>query len=221
MTDTETLQTRTIDIEDLSFDRGAHLLVNRALQAIAVGERLGVRGRAPELAVHLRSWCRARGHDLSWPDSPDKSDTAAADTEGGSSPLIAWVTRGGFEVGRWRGAEQAGLPDASIEGAVVERPAASWGLAARGATVEAGAPPFHFGITDKTEIWAENIPRLYAQAVAAQWDPATAIDWDAAFDLPVDVESAVVQVMTYLIENECRRSFWRKFTRISARRCNY
>src|SRR4029078_12186683 len=44
--------------------------------------------------------------------------------------------------------------------------------------------------------------RLYAQAVAAQWDPAKAIDWDAAFEPPAEVEDAVVQVMTSLVENE-------------------
>ena len=43
---------------------------------------------------------------------------------------------------------------------------------------------------------------MYAQAAAAQWDPATAIPWDSAFDLPDEVEDAVVQVMTYLVENE-------------------
>ena len=43
---------------------------------------------------------------------------------------------------------------------------------------------------------------MYAQAAAAQWDPATAVPWDAEFDLAGDVEHAIVQVMTYLIENE-------------------
>ena len=51
-------------------------------------------------------------------------------------------------------------------------------------------------------MWAESVPRLCQQAAAAQWNPATAIDWDAPFDLPEEVESAVVQVMTYLVENE-------------------
>ena len=40
------------------------------------------------------------------------------------------------------------------------------------------------------------------QAVAAQWDPETAIPWNAPFELADDVEDAIVQVMTYLIENE-------------------
>ncbi len=51
-------------------------------------------------------------------------------------------------------------------------------------------------------MWSDEIPRLYAQAAAAQWDPATAIPWSAPFSLPDEVEDAVVQVMTYLVENE-------------------
>src|SRR5690606_27461953 len=50
--------------------------------------------------------------------------------------------------------------------------------------------------------WADDVPRLYRQAVAAQWDPATAIPWDAPVTLADDVEDAIVQVMTYLVENE-------------------
>ncbi len=54
----------------------------------------------------------------------------------------------------------------------------------------------------RSEIWTDLAPKLYAQAAAAQWDPATAVDWDAAVELPDEVEAAVVQVMTYLVENE-------------------
>jgi hypothetical protein len=40
-------------------------------------------------------------------------------------------------------------------------------------------------------------------AAAAQWDPATAVDWTAPIDaVPPEIERAVVQVMTYLVENE-------------------
>ena len=85
---------------------------------------------------------------------------------------------------------------------MVEHPPATWGLAARGAKVEAGGPAFRFTLSDKDSLWAEEAAGMYAQAVAAQWDPATAIDWDAPFDIPEEVEDAVVQVMTYLIENE-------------------
>jgi hypothetical protein len=50
-------------------------------------------------------------------------------------------------------------------------------------------------------VWTDLAPKLYAQAAAGQWDPATAIEWSPP-DLPDDVESAVIEVMTYLVENE-------------------
>jgi len=197
MTDMVSSPSRTIDIEELGFDRGAHLLIKRALSGGAVGERLGIRGRDAALAVHLRAWCRSQGHEIIWPEMPPAE---AATTE--SSPLIAWVVRGSAPEVRWRGAEQAGLPDSLVQGAVNDHPPATWGLAARGARVEAGGPEFFFGLNSKEQVWAEGIPRLYAQAAAAQWNPATAIDWGEPFELAPEIESAVVQVMTYLIENE-------------------
>uniref|UniRef100_UPI002622A826 ferritin-like domain-containing protein n=1 Tax=Trebonia sp. TaxID=2767075 RepID=UPI002622A826 len=55
---------------------------------------------------------------------------------------------------------------------------------------------------DRDHVWADIAPRLYAAAAAAQWDPATAVDWSAQVHLPETAERAVVQVMTYLVENE-------------------
>lgn len=169
----------TIDLGALGLDRGGHLLLERALRQVSVGDRVAVRGSGAELTTHLRGWCRARGHALEL---------------AGEVPV---VVRGSAQVGRWRGAELTGEP-----GAVVEDAPARWGLAARGATIEAGAPAFDFPLHVRTEVWADEAARLYAQAAAAQWDPATSIPWDAPFELPADVEDAVVQVMTYLIENE-------------------
>ena len=85
---------------------------------------------------------------------------------------------------------------------MVDKPDARWGLAARGARVEAGSPEMRFALSDKDVVWADEAERLYAQGAAAQWDPATAIPWDAPIEHPEEVEDAVVQVMTYLIENE-------------------
>ena len=199
MIEREKSPARIIDINDLGFDRGAHLLVKRALMDIAVGEKLGIRGRAPELAVHLRGWCRAQGHDVLWPEGESQ---VIGESDASASPLVAWVVRGSAVTGRWRGAERAGFADASVPEAVVDRPSARWGLAARGARVEAGGPEFHFNLDVKKEVWADSTPRLYAQAAAAQWDPQTAINWNDPVELPPEVEEAVVQVMTYLIENE-------------------
>ncbi len=172
----------TIDIESLGLAEGALLLIRRALAEVPAGGVLRVRGRAPDWALHLAAWCRQQGHGL----QPCEAHEAL-------------VTRGAQADGRWRGAQAAagdtpGLPaDEALPG---------WGLAARGATVEAGSPPFAFALRRRRELWAATAGELYRQAAAAQWDPATAIDWDAPFDLPDAIEDAVVQVMTYLIENE-------------------
>lgn len=198
--ETEISPSLIIDIDGLGLDAGAHLLIKKALADVPVGGKIGVRGNAPDLAVHLRGWCRAQGHEIIWPENSSITDKAVQPT--GDSPLVTWIVRGSAAPGRWRQAETSGASDPRQPGAVVDRPPAKWGLAARGAKVEAGGPEFHFRLDHKEKVWADNVPRLYLQAAAAQWNPGTAIDWDAPFELPDEIEAAVVQVMTYLIENE-------------------
>jgi hypothetical protein len=164
----------TIDLGELGLDEGAHLLIERGLRRDA---RIIVAGSSPSLASDLAGWCRARGH-------------AVERVDGGFA-----IARGPHD--RRRGAERAGGVDR-----VVDHPPAWWGLAARGALVEPGAPVLDFPLASKRDVWADEAARLYAQAAAAQWDPATAIPWDAPIDHDDEIEDAVVQVMTYLIENE-------------------
>ena len=171
----------TIDLEGLGLDAGGHLLVQRALSPLPVGARLEVRGRHPALGVHLAAWAREHGHGLN--------------VDAGVPVLV----KGPADDARWRSAERAGGADPS---AVVRRAPARWGLAARGALVESGGPPLAADLVDRDVVWSELAPKLYAQAVAGQWDPATAVDWQAPFELAPEVEAAVVQVMTYLVENE-------------------
>jgi len=142
-------------------------------RALASASEVRVRGTSPTLAVDLPAWCRARGHVF----------------------RDGVIARGAAD--RTPGAERAG----SIERAV-DDPPARWGLAARGALVEAGAPELELALSHKADVWADEAARLYAQAAAAQWDPATAVPWDAPVTHPPEVEDAIVQIMTYLIENE-------------------
>lgn len=188
---TEQLKTSvspTINLEQLGFDAGAHLLVKHGLQAVPPGGELCVVGDSPGWESQLSAWCRSQGH-------------ACQVSEQNGRPL-ARVTRGDAQAGRWRGALHSGHADPSSEGAIAEKAQASWGLAARGATVEAGSPAIHFRLDRKSEVWTDSAADLYAQAAAAQWNPATEIDWNAPFELPDIVEDAVVQVLTYMIENE-------------------
>ena len=166
----------TIDLEQLGFDRGAHLLVDRALRAVPVGGAVRVRGTDPQLWLHARAWARDHGH--------------AVDGE--------LIVKGAAEAARWRDATRAGSPG---DPSPLADP--RWGLAARGALVEAGGPVLAVAdLHDKDAVWADIAPKLYAQAAASQWDPDRAIDWTGPDELPREVEDAVVQVMTYLVENE-------------------
>jgi hypothetical protein len=108
---------------------------------------------------------------------------------------------------RWVGAERAGPDEAPGPGesrasSVVRHPPTHWGLAARGAWVEAGGPEPRFALADGDELWSDRAGDIYRQGLAAQWDPATAIDWTGALEHDPVVERAVVAVMTYLVENE-------------------
>lgn len=172
-----------VDLEDLGLGEGGHLLIARGLTTARV---ITVRGRDPALAIDLPAWCRSVGHAL-------------ADLRRGAI-VTATITR--TTADRWVGAERAGHADPQAPGALAATPPARWGLAARGALVEAGAPAFGFALADRDAVWTDDAPRLYAAAAAAQWDPATAIPWDAPCAHPPEVEDAVVQIMTYLIENE-------------------
>jgi len=178
----------TIDIETLALDQGALLLIRHALAQLSPGGSLLVRGAAPAWDIHLAAWCRQQGHALRF------------ETDASGTPT-ACVTRAASAEGRWRDAQPAAAPDSGVAEAAAEA-SPGWGLAARGATVEAGSPRFEFALRRKHELWAATAGELYRQAAAAQWDPETAIAWDSAFELPGVVEAAVVQVMTYLIENE-------------------
>jgi hypothetical protein len=176
------------DIEDLGLDAGAHLLIKQGLLAVPPGGAIGVVGRSPGWAAQLSAWCRSQGHAMT------------LTTQDGRE--LARVTRGGYEAGRWRGALHTGHADATQPGAVAEKALPSWGMAARGATVEAGSPAMTFRLDQRSEVWSSSAADLYAQAVAAQWNPDAVIDWQAPFDLPDVVEDAVAQVFTYMIENE-------------------
>lgn len=180
---------KTIDIERLGLDEGALLLIRRALAELPVGGELRVRGRAPAWALHLAAWCRQQGHAMREETSP-------------SGEVEACVVRGASAEGRWQGALSTGHARLDHRGLPEEEALPSWGLAARGAMVEAGNPGFAFGLNHRDQLWAATAGELYRQGAAAQWDPDTAIDWNAATELPAAVEAAVVQVMTYLIENE-------------------
>src|SRR5712671_5506059 len=99
-----------VELGELGFAEGGALLIKRALRLAAPGQQISVSGSAPDLELHLRSWCRMEGHTLQW--------------RGDSQALI---TVAATVAARWSGAERAGSPDPS---APLDRPMFphSWGI---------------------------------------------------------------------------------------------
>ncbi len=165
-----------VNLDGLELHEGVPVLLRRGLASLSVGEWLEVRGDAPGLADDLAAWCRKEGH------SYRRSPGAAA---------IHRIQRG-------IGNPAVLAPQAEI----AERADPSWGLAPRGARIEAGGPEFSFTLREKREVWGFGLNTLYKQAAANQWSAARDIPWASLPKLSVEVESAVCQVMTFLIENE-------------------
>lgn len=179
-----------IDLKNMPFEQGGSLLVKHALEKVAVGESVQLNGQSEGLSIMARTWARSKGH--SWQKKESTNDET----------LCGEITRGSISEMRWSNAEKTGGIDAYNESDVLESPPLHWGLAARGATVEKGLKGFNFNLNKKEEIWCDDISRLYTLAAEAQWDPNKVIPWDSKFTLPDEIEDALVQVMTFLIENE-------------------
>lgn len=156
------------------------MAVERALRLIEKGQSLTVISAEPEIDIHLAAWCRQKGCSFS------QLSTGKYAIE---RPLH-FAVRGST-------AERAG--DASTPVACAPE---HWGLAARGALVERGIHGFYFPINRSDHIWTSRMAALYRRAAAAQWNPETALNWNAVIENTSEIEDAVVQVMTYLIENE-------------------
>ena len=180
-----------VDLGPLGLDGGGHLLVKLALADSGDDAIVSVQGTHPDLVPHLRAWCTVVGHEFLGP--------AIISGHVPSTSHNLLVRRGNSALGSWGGAQRAGVAAIGDVAAIAER---AWGLALRGVWIEAGGPTPRFALDHKDTLWSDEAPRLYDRALAGQWDPATAIAWDAPREHAAAIEQAVVQVMTYLVENE-------------------
>ncbi len=165
-----------VDLGELALHEGAPVLLRRALVGLAAGELLEVLGSSADLGESLAAWCRKEGHRYQG---------------NGKAPDIHRIERG------------AGPPALiTCRPEIAEAADPSWGLAPRGAQIEAGGPEFSFTLREKREVWAQELTSIYKQAVANQWSAARDIPWDDLPRLAPELEAAVCQVMTFLTENE-------------------
>ncbi|HEY7375341.1 MAG TPA: ferritin-like domain-containing protein [Polyangia bacterium] len=190
-----------IDVGGLALGAGALALVRPRLEALAPGERLVVTAREQSLGDDLRGWCSRQGHRFVGSET---------DPRGGQRH---WLERGatGRRVrpdGTGAAGPRVGRLGLDARMALFPPPepvsARAWqGL--RGSELERGA-----GVRAPQVLRAPGgapcIPpetgRLYEQALAAQWDPRTAIPWAQVATLAPAQAWALNQIMTFLAENE-------------------
>ncbi len=163
-----------LDGGELPLGGGLLALLRPALSALPPGGVVSVRSTCESLRFDLPSWCRMERH--AWLGSTDLAPGCA-------QHLI--------------GRGKLGVPVAFPEPASVHS-----GFAPRGARVEPGGPAYPFTLLDGDHVAPPEIGALYAQAVAAQWDPNRDIPWDAIGAHAPELEQAVAQIMTFLAENE-------------------
>ena len=165
-----------LDLEDLALHEGATVLLRRTLGQLRAGDWCEVRGDSAQLAEQLAAWCRKEGHHC--------------------EPALGVA-------GVWR-IQSAGLAPliTTSRTQIAETADPAWGLAPRGARVESGGPDFGFTLREKREVWARELNTIYGQATANQWSLGRDVPWEKLPKLPVEVEHAVAQIMTFLTENE-------------------
>jgi TusA-related sulfurtransferase len=165
-----------LDLEDLALHEGATVLLRRMLAQLRAGDWFEVRGDSPQLAEQLAAWCRKEGHRC----EPALGVAGVYRIQsGGLAPSIA-----------------------TSRMQVCETADPAWGLAPRGARVESGGPDFGFTLRQKRDVWARELNTIYGQAAANQWSVGRDVPWEKLPKLPVEVEHAVAQIMTFLTENE-------------------
>jgi len=170
-----------VDLQDLSLHEGATVLLRRGIASVDVGERLEVLSRSVEVDENLAAWCRGEGHQIVSRTPPT--------VLGGNAVYL--IERG------------APPPQTATDRKAVEEAAEpAWGLAPRGARIEAGGPAFSFPLHTKRQVWAEELESIYKQAVSNQWSASRDVPWGQLEKLDPAVEAAVCQVMTFLTENE-------------------
>ena len=193
-----------VEVGDLDLTSGLLLLLNRALDQAKPGDEVVVTGTDASLIHDLPAWCRISGHEYSGSTAGEAGRTRHRIRRGEAERLnlpgrVEWgaplTLRGGKEADTrdWFVGRSAAIPEAADP---------STGFAPRGGMVERGAPAYPFTLTERDRVWAAEVADLYEQATANQWDASRDVAWDRRGDVPRELEQAVCQVMTFLVENE-------------------
>src|SRR6266536_3996317 len=188
-----------VDGGELPLGGGLLALVRPALDQLQAGGVLAVLSRSSSVREDLPSWCRAERHEyLGVEATANGLDRHLIGRGAFSVPRETSKTNDLMQqcVGRLTAADV-------LEAALLPSHADPFtGFAPRGARVEPGGPSYPFTLNERDHVAPPEVAMLYDQAVSGQWDAATDIPWSKVRPLPEAVESALVQIMTFLAENE-------------------
>jgi TusA-related sulfurtransferase len=188
-----------IDAGELALGGGLLALIRPALQLLDPGGVLAVISSTPSLEHDLPGWCRLERHRY----------LGSAALEQGRARHLIQKGDGHLQRHERNDAGRIELASGRVTSAsvltVAPMPAQAdpaTGFAPRGAVVESGGPVYPFTLLQRDRVAPPDIAQLYDRAVSEQWSAATDIPWSKVGSLPVALESAVSQVMTFLAENE-------------------
>ncbi len=70
----------------------------------------------------------------------------------------------------------------------------------RGALPRPGVPPLPYNLRAKYQMWADCAADLYEEAIQRRWIPATDVPWHTMKPLPEEIERALCQVCTEIMQ---------------------
>jgi TusA-related sulfurtransferase len=188
-----------VDGGELPLGGGLLALVRPALDQLEPGGVLAVLSRSQSVREDLPTWCRAQRHEY----------LGAEETADGLDRHL--ISHGRFSVPLKPPDEKSMLEshDGRLTAADVLKAAPMpahadpiSGFAPRGAQIEPGGPSYPFTLNERDRVAPPEVAVLYDQAVSAQWDATADIPWSKVKPLPPDLGRALIQVMTFLAENE-------------------
>lgn len=187
-----------VDGGELSLGGGLLALIRPALNALEPEGMLAVVSRSQELRHDLPSWCRSERHEYLGCEQLGEGTDRHLITRGKFSSTIQPSTQQQL-INSSQGRSAAEMLRQSPMPAAADP---STGFAPRGASVEPGGPEYPFTLNNRDQIAPPEIASLYDQAIAGQWNAMTDVPWEKAEALPLPLSNALVQVMTFLAENE-------------------
>lgn len=188
-----------VDGGELPLGGGLLALVRPALDQLEPGGILAVLSKSQGVREDLPSWCRAQRHEyLGVEETTDGADRHLISRGRFSVPLRPADDNSTLE------SHDGKLTAADVLKAAPMQPHADpiSGFAPRGAQIELGGPSYPFTLNERDRVAPPEVALLYDQAVSSQWDATTDIPWSKVRPMPADLERALIQVMTFLAENE-------------------